>query len=80
MSQIMNYTNKKLRAIAKERKIPHYYVMRKEKLCEILGIEYRPFTVRKTTPVTIRNIQNDETSSRRHQKSSRKEHRVDRLV
>ncbi len=36
--------------------------MRKEKLCEVLGIEYRPLTVRRATPVTIRNIGNDETT------------------
>ncbi len=31
------YTNKELRAMAKERKILHYYVMKKEEHCEVLG-------------------------------------------
>ena len=55
-------TNKELRAMAKERKIPRYYVMLKKELCEALGIEYERSKVRKITPVTIRDITNDETT------------------
>ena len=62
MSQVMNYTNKELRALARKRKIRYYYVMKTEELCEILGIEYRPLTVRKTTPVSIKCVENDETT------------------
>ena len=35
---------------------------RKEELCEILGVEYKPRTVRETTPVTIKCVENDETT------------------
>ncbi len=44
MSQITNYTTKELLALAKKGKIRHYYVKRKEELCEILGVEYKPRT------------------------------------
>ena len=37
-------------------------MMKKEKLCEILGIEYEPCTARKTTPVTIRGVESNETT------------------
>ncbi len=46
----------------RERKVRYYYVKKKEELCEILGVECRPLTVRKTTPVTIRCVENDETT------------------
>ncbi len=58
----MSYTNKELRAMAKERRIPLYYVMRKKEVCEALGIGYEPPKIRKTTSVTIRDVVNDETT------------------
>ncbi len=80
MSQVTNYMNKELQA--RKRKIRHYYVMKKEELCEILGIEYRPLTVKKPTPVTIRCVKNDETTHfpREERNGDGEEYRVSYLV
>ncbi len=58
----MNYSNKELRALAREKKIKYYYVKSKEELCEALGKEHEPRALRKITPVTIRCIEKDETT------------------
>ena len=62
MTQVTNYMSRDLRALARKRKILHYYVKRKEELCEILGVEYKPHAARKTVPLTIRRVENDETT------------------
>ena len=58
----MNYSNKELRALAREKKVKYYYVKSKEELCEALGIEHEPRALRKITPVTIRCVEKDETT------------------
>jgi hypothetical protein len=62
MSQVTNHTSRDIQALARKKKIRHYYVKRKKELCEILGVDYRPRKARKTTAVTIRSVENDETT------------------
>jgi ribosomal protein L7Ae-like RNA K-turn-binding protein len=48
----MSYTNKKLRELAKERKVKWSYKKNKKELCEEMGVEYVPSSKR-AMPVTI---------------------------